>query len=479
MSKKSRSRRPARSAAPVQGVGNLLDTMPNLWTAISADNLLEAEIETATALLVPRIAGRMDDAQADKFIADAMVPAAIGRGTPDAAAFLWLLASLGSPVVKRAASSALAQLTAAGVYPLEWVTEAGKAEPLRAWRLWDVFGDHEWIAVSFSYGDGEHTVVAQIDRAVLPRVFNLAVTEDTEHTEHTITTVRDNAESYERFDEIGLAEARRRLEEPLKRAEGEGDAATTLRMFWPLAMSRVRRLPEDDLAPLTADSDRAAAVDEFLATQEAPDAARFWAQILTAFTARLPGESPTAIGPHMLPVILLGHVPAYFTLTPQQRESMEPAATAWLTWSAQQRDLDPERLMTALKETLASFDEAYDDPENELSRRYLADAAVPTANPLKLAEIRLRRLFAVPDQPPRGADFDPADPASRRADAQEEFGGCEPPAGMTSDQFVTAVTRVLDELWSGEPARTWDKARGLVAQGASRHDALHSLASGG
>jgi hypothetical protein len=475
VSKKPRSRRPAKVPAPAQGSGDLLDTMPNLWTAISAGDLLEAEIETATTLVVPRIAGRMDDAQADKFIADAMVPAAVGRGTPDAAAFLRLLTSLGSPVVKRAASSALAQLTAAGVYPLEWVTKAGKAGPRRAWRLWDVSGDHEWIVVSFSYGDSEHSIVAQIQRAVLPRVFNLAVTED---PEHTVTTVRDNAESYERFDEIGLAEARRRLEEPLKRAEGEGDAATTLRMFWPLAMSRVRRLPEDDLAAVTTDSDRAAAVDEFLATQEAPDAARFWAQILTAFTARIPGESPTAIGPHMLPVILLGHVPAYFTLTPEQRESMEPAVTAWLTWSAQQRDLDPDRLMTALKETLASFDEAYDDPDNELSRRYLADAAVPTANPMKLAEIRLRRLFAVPDQPPRGADFDPADPAARRADAQDQFGGCEPAAGMTSEQFVTAVTRVLDELWSGEPARTWDKARGLVAQGASRHDALHSLVSG-
>jgi hypothetical protein len=246
-------------------------------------------------------------------------------------------------------------------------------------------------------------------------------------------------------------------------------------MFWPVAMARVRRLPEDDLAPVTSDADRAAAVDAFLAS--APGADRFWAEVLTAYTARIPGEPPTMIGPHMVPVVLHGQVAAYFTLTDAQRESMEPAVTAWLTWSADQRGIDPGRLTAGLRQTFGSFGEAYDDPDNALSRRYMADAAVPTTSPLELAVIRLRRLFAVPDQPPRGADFDPADPTFRLADAQDEFGGCEPPSGMTSDEFVAAIIRVLDELWTGTPPSTWDRAQALLAGGASRHDALHTLAA--
>jgi len=469
VSKKPHSRRPA---SPVPAGGDPLDALPDLWKAIDAADVLQSEIETATALLVPRVAGRMNDSEADDFIASTLVELAVSRGTPQAAAFLRLLISLGPPVVKRAASSALGRLTDAGVYPLDWVNEAGKPEPRQAWRMWDAYGDHEWIVVSFAYGESEHVVVAQIERAVLPVAFNVAVTTD---TEQTVTALRDNAETYERFDEISLAEARRRLEEPLKRAPGEDDMSATLRMFWPVAMSRIRRLPSDDLEPLTTDSDRAASVDSFLASEPSGD--RFWAEILTAFTARIPGEPPTMIGPHMLPVILHGQVPAYFTLTDSQRESMEPAVTAWLTWSAQQRDIDAQRLMAPLKQTFASFDEAYDDPDNALSRRYLADAAVPAANPMGLAEIRLRRLFAVPDQPPRGPEFDPADPTFRLADAQDEFGDCEPPSGMTSEEFVAQIIRVLDELWTGTPKSTWARARSLIASGASRHDALHTLAA--
>lgn len=466
MSKKSRSRRP-----PARG-GDPLDALPDLWKAIAAGDRLQSELETAAALLVPRVAGRMNDTEADEFIASDLIPVAVDRATPEAAAFLRLLVSLGPPVVKRAASAALGQLTGAGVYPLDWVNEAGKPEPLRAWRQWDVYGDNEWILVSFGYGDSEHIVIAQIERAVLPVAFNVAVTQE---VEKTVATVRDNLAGNERFEEISLPEARRRLEESLKRSPGEDDTSMTLRMFWPVAMARVRRLPEDDLAPVISDADRASSVDAFLAS--APDADRFWAEVLTAYTARIPGEPPTMIGPHMVPVVLHGQVPAYFTLTDAQRSSMEPTVTAWLTWSAEQRGIDAGRLTAGLRETFGSFGEAYDDPDNALSRRYMADAAVPTTSPLELAEIRLRRLFAVPDQPPRGDDFDPADPTFRLADAQDEFGGCEPPSGMTSDEFVAAIIRVLDELWTGTPASTWDRARALIAGGASRHDALHTLAA--
>jgi hypothetical protein len=479
VTKKPRRRHPgppAQAARPA-AAGDPLDALPDLWEAIAAGDLAKAEIETSTTMALPRIASEMDAGQADEFIAGTLVGAARRRATPESAAFLRLLVSLGSPAVKRAAGQALAELTARNVYPAEWVTEAGKAVPRRAWSKHDIFGDTDLIAVTFGYGDAEHAVVAQVQRSILPVVFNIVITEEVDKLLEVLPT---DLTPFERYEEIGLGEARRRLEDGLKRAEDDPDVSTTLRAFWPLAMSRIRRLPEED-GPPEADADRAAAVDEFLSSPQAegldPDSARFWAQVLTGYTARIAGEPPDQIGPHMLPVALLGHAPAYFTLTSSQREAMEPAVTAWVAWSAARRGFDEaasQRLAQALPEVFGGFEEAYDDPDNARSRAYLADVAAPDANPVTLVDIRLRRLFAVPDAE---AGSDPSDSGNRRAIAEAEFGDCTPPDGMTSEEFVAAVGRVLDELWAGDPSQTWDRARLLIASGADRHDALHNLAA--
>jgi hypothetical protein len=483
VSKKSRRRQAHRSPANGQAHSDPLDALPSLWAAIGAGDLLQSEIQTSAMLALPRLAGEMDADEADKFIADRLVGVAADRETPETAAFLRLLVSLGSPVVKSAARSALADLTSLGVYPIGWVAEAGKPEPRQAWRRYDIFGDREWIAVSFGYGDVEHVLLAQIERAVLPVAVNMLIGTE---PKTVVDTLEADSEPFERSGEISLGEARRRLEDAVKRARNDEDVSDELRLYWALGMSRVRRLPVDDAYPVRTAEDRAAAVAQFLASPQASglatDEARFWAEILSAYTARIPGEPPTSIGPRMLPVILLGHVAAYFTVTSAQHEAMERAITGWLAWSAEQRGLDAsaaERLTAVLRETFGSFREAYDDPDNTLSRRYLADAAASAASPIELADIRFRRLFAVPEDASWEADFDPADPATRHSEAEAEFGKCSPPDGMTSAQFVAAAARVLDEIWTGTPPLTWDRARSLIDSGLSRHDAIHSLAGGG
>jgi hypothetical protein len=485
VTKKPRRRRhgpPAQVARPQAArgavAGDPLDALTDLWDAIAAGDLANAEIETSTAIALPRISGEMDAGQADDFIARTMVGAAHMRGTPEAAAFLRLLVSLGSPTVKRAAGQALAHLTARNVYPADWVTQAGKAVPRRAWSKHDIFGDMELIVVTFGYGDAEHAVAAQVQRSILPVVYTIVITDEVAKLLEALPT---DLTPFERYEEIGLGEARRRLEDALLRAEGDPDASATLRAYWPLAISRIRRLPEED-APPEAAADRAAAVEEFLSSPQAEgldtDSARFWAQVLTSYTARIAGEPPDQIGPHMLPVALLGHTPAYFTLTAAQREAMEPAVTAWVAWSAARRGFDEaasQRLAQALPEVFSGFDVAYADPDNAISRAYLADAAAPDANPVTLVDIRLRRLFTVPED--ASADSDPSDSGTRHAVAEAEFGDCTPPDGMTSEEFVAAVGRVLDELWAGDPSQTWDRAKMLVASGADRHDTLHTLAA--
>jgi hypothetical protein len=444
-----------------------LSVLIQLWDAIGSADLLQAEIETSTTIALPRVSSSMDAAEADDFIAGPLIESALDRGTPEAAAFLRLLLSLGSPVVKRAAREALGHLTEDGVYPLGWVAQAGQAIPLQAWRRHDVFGDHEMVAVTFGYGGTEHVLLAQIERAMLPVVYNLAISAD---PDKALGLLRDDVQAFVRFDEISLAEARRRLADALKRGEDEPDVSDTLRAFWPLAMSRVRRLPTDAAGPVCTAGDRAAAVDDFLKSPEAEkldqDSGRFWAQVLTGYTARIPGEPPTQIGPHMLPVVLLGHAPAYFTLTAAQRDALEPAVTAWVTWSAGQRGLDEaatRRLTDVLPDALEQFGEAYDDPESVASRALLDGAVTADTEPLVLADIRLRREFAAVGNGSR--------------DLAAEFGDCTPPDGMTSEEFVAAVTRVLDELWTGAPAQTWGKAKRMLATDVDRHDILHTLAS--
>ena len=152
--------------------------------------------------------------------------------------------TLGSPTTKRAASQALSQLTKAGIYPPEWVTEAGKAMPVQAWRRYDVFGDDEAIAVTFRYGEAEHGIVGQIDLTGTPIAIAVGVAA---RRGRLIEAVSREDDPFDRTEQIGLAEARRRLESPLALSdeEPEPDLSVDSIAYLPIARSRVRRLPAE------------------------------------------------------------------------------------------------------------------------------------------------------------------------------------------------------------------------------------------
>ena len=113
-------------------------------------------------------------------------------------------------------------------------------------------------------------------------------------------------------------------------------------------------------------ADRAAAVDEFMKSPQAAEAVaadeestRFWAEVLTGYSGRVPGEPPAQVGPRKLAHILLGHVPNTFVLSPAQRGHLEPAVTAWVRWSADHRDLGEagtEVLMEQAPRVLSRFE---------------------------------------------------------------------------------------------------------------------------
>jgi hypothetical protein len=223
--------------------------------------------------------------------------------------------------------------------------------------------------VTFRYGEAEHCIAAQVDLTGIPVVRGIVLVYDAPGMFEALSREEDPVE---RSEPIGLADARRRLEEPLARCdEGPDDdlSVQTLACL-PIARSRIRRLPADapEIPRFTA-ADRTAAVDEFLKSPLAAEAVagdeeatRFWAEVLTGYSGRVPGGPPAQVGPRKLARILLEHVPATVVLSGAQRRHIEPAVTAWVRWSAEYRELDDaaaERLAERLPQILAGFDAAY------------------------------------------------------------------------------------------------------------------------
>jgi hypothetical protein len=461
-------------------------TLAEMWESVASGDVLSAELRTAAFVALPHLT---DSSPEDvETLAAALVNAASEHHCgEESAAFLRLLISLGTRSIKREASKALAELTEDGIYPPSWVTSIGKPVPRRACRLYDVFGDRETVVVTFSYDDAEHALLVATYLAELPTSDMIGVTED---ADGLLETLHKNVEPFERFEEITLAEARQHLEAPLASAGQDPDLAldSSSVLCLPLARSRFRRLPSDDPGQTIAytGADRAAAVDEFLRSPEGadagdPDSARFWATLLTGYSSRVPHEPPTQVGPLRLTAALLVHAASTFALTAAQHDGLRPAVTAWTRWAAGRQGLDEaatDHLMTRLPEILDEFQTAYDDPYNVLERGYLRDVVSGDADLVWLADQRARRAFAVPlpeDREPGVATLDAADQDQRAMVAVSEFVECAAD-GAARDQLLAAVKRVVEEVWHDDPHATWEKAKGLLADGHSRHEVIHRLA---
>ena len=462
------------------------DVLSKLWEGVASGDPLRAELETATCMAFPYVLGQRDPADIESFIDTVLVKGAVRRRNPDGAALLRLLMTLGTPTTRRAASRALAELTGEGIYPPEWVTEIGKVTPGQAWRRYDVFGDDEAIAVTFSYGEGEHGLVVQVDLAGLPVATTIGVSSD---GAKLIEVISGNNEEFDRSEQISLTEARGRMLRPLDRAgrDESPKLSPSSIAYLPVAKSRLRRLPEGDgeARPVYTAADRAAAVEEFMTSPEAAEAVtadeastRFWAEVLTGYSGRISGEPPDQVGPRKLAHILLGHVPNTFVLTPAQRSQLDPAVTAWVHWSADRRELGEAGtavLMEQLPRVLSRFGEAYEDPDAAAIRGYASGLATSAADVSWLSDSVGRRMFALPI-PEQHAPLDLSDPADRHRLVAEEFGACTPPPGLTSEEFVEAAYGVVEELWRDEDNPTYQTASRLFADGLSRHDVIHRLA---
>lgn len=487
---KNRKGSAARAAADrkresADGVAALDAALAQLWESISAGDVLGAEVQVSELLALPDLSVDTDEFHA-RVAAGLISRSTRALAPPEQAAFLRLLVALGAKAVKRQASEELAELAADGVYPPEWVTGIGKAIPGQAYRARDAFGDQELVTVTFSYGDAEHSIAVALDLAELPAVIMAGLSRDPENFRKGI---EDDLIFGGRLEPITLAEARQRIEGPLAShgSDPDRDLDPTSVFALPLVRSRLRRLPAPEPgSPVTyTAADRAAVVAEFEASPLAadagqPDVARFWAQVLTGYSSRLPGETPAAVGRHRLAAALLVHVPCTFRLSPEQRDGMGQAVTAWTRWAAARQGVDEEAaetLVSYLDGKLNDFAAVYDDAESTALRGYVQDLAAPDVDLTWLRDVRARReLAAAPphDRDPEDEDIDATDPVGRATLTEHEFASCAP-EGSAGDRFVTAAKRVVEELWHDDPAATWQAGKSLLDKGLDRHDVMHRM----
>jgi hypothetical protein len=488
--KKNRRRaspRRGQLAAPPPGALRpeeiLAHELDGVWTAVAAQDVLAAEIETAAVIALPYFTQVLGEAAKDDFASDYFVRIGRRRRDPQGAAFLRVLACVGSPAVRREARSALGDLTSEGIFPLDWVAEVGKPVPGEAWRRYDVFGDEETIAVTFRYGDAVHAIVVKMAYAFMPVAASAGIVTDAAGLDRLMT--RPDEQFY-RAERIDLAGARLRVEGALDRGEHVSEfSEETIRQL-AMVRSRLRRLPAGGTwqPPVFSAEDRKAAVWEFLASPEAvpalacdADSVRSWAEVFTGFSARTPGDRPGQVSPARLRAMLLSHVPFTFAISPAQRRQLEPAAAAWVRWACARQGYDPAataHVEGALREVLRDFDTEYANPVKVAGRGYVADLARSDRDAAWLARCFSRRHFAVPlpddREGPGGVEsLDAGDPAARRAIVAAEFADCELPGGPD------AACRVVEEMWHDEPHETWLSATKMLADGLDRHDIIHAL----
>ncbi len=494
MSPKSRGRKkpPKRGgvAGRAQRHGSVSDVfarqLRDARVLLAERDPLEAELWATRVVAGPRLEG-MSAAQADLAIAGMLVEYAGNMRVPEAVALLRAVAAVGFPTQRAAATRNADALVARGVPEPPWAHRIGRVVPGAAWRQADAYGDVEIVTCTFRYEAQEHALLISVDRCSGPSVTEVLVVREVDKLRKAAARTDGPWSCYQ---EISLAEARERVEGPLRVTNASGVRWGTDDLgFLPLALARMRVLPDQPSVLRGYDaSDRAAAVADFRASAQGrglkdQQAARFWAEALAGYSGSLPGEHPARVGPRKLAEVLLSYVPATFELCAEHREALPQVARAWTAWAGECQgfgERDVTELMETLAEVLDTFDEAYDDPDVVPVRVYLRDVAETVTDACVLREVLHRRSVAVP-QPGGRLDghatfgLDASDPGQRAAVLRNEFAGCTSPPGMTHAELLVAVETVAAQLWDDDPPETWQAAKKLLSEGLPPHETLHEL----
>jgi hypothetical protein len=171
-----------------------------------------------------------------------LVPAAEGSATPEALALLRILAAIGSPALKAAATEAAERVTASGVTDPDWASRIGSPTVGRCWHYSDVGGRQESVTVSFGYGEAEHALSVLIDHGQGGKIKDAWVDSADGLLDKTWMAAENDPLVV--FETIEAPDARTRLERAVAAGEcpGKPDEVDDLTAHRALLRARVRYL---------------------------------------------------------------------------------------------------------------------------------------------------------------------------------------------------------------------------------------------
>lgn len=200
--------------APVAAVDAVTGVLDEAHAALShLDDPVDAELWGSDIIGALSAAGQ---AAAMTALAQTLIPAAEEAATPEALALLRVFAALGSPELRVAADQAASRLAAQDVPDAPWALQIGAPLIQDCWHYADTGGRQESVAMTFAYGEREHTVSVLIDHGRGGGIKDIWVAKgpglfDTE------LAIGDDPRLL--FETLGIAHARARLEQAMHAGE--------------------------------------------------------------------------------------------------------------------------------------------------------------------------------------------------------------------------------------------------------------------
>lgn len=481
---------------------------------VHARELLAVRSPLDAELIVSEILGawwgrRLDDADVEEVIGEALVDHAARKGTPAALALLVGIAYLGTSRQAAKAELAALELMDRGVARPGWADRVGMVAPAECYASRDVYGDQDSVICVYTYGGEErHALIILVDhnhgahpqaggRRRTPSggmVRDAWVSSQVDKLlDHCRREGRDNP--LMRFEQMEPGRTRDLLEAALLvtddivyAAHTQGwDAlptappvSDTFGSYYAFVRARVRALPPGfgRAHPPTYGRDRRATMAaRFLASDEAEElsdrsAASRCVDIIIDYGCARDFGRPLRVSPIKCQRFLLDWLPRKVMLTQAEQEAMPHALAAWVRWAGKRTRLPEEGVratLDAVWDATVRFAEAYRDPTSFGLRRELVERLLPDGDLEALA----RRAFAFPFLSGTHnsldlATLDPADAADRRRLLEFEHPGA-------ATEHLDAHARLAARLWDGEPPQLWETAQGMLDAGHERHAILHLL----
>jgi hypothetical protein len=441
-------------------------------------------------------------ADPDVLLGEGLVAYAARKRRAGAVGLLRAIAVLGTDAQREQAAAAADELVAGGVAEPEWARVLGTERVTAAWEYGDVFGDETGVLLIIERAGARHGVVVLVDHTLDGIVTDAFVTED---PDEVLDDVRDETDAVAYYREI-TPEAAAALLVPAFAAtdhmarEGlEPEVDVEFAPSRAVALARVRLLPAPAPTPSPVPLDAAAqtaAVDEFLASEEArdlPPAARGCAELLVEFGNAVDPARPFRVGPGLIDRFLGETLNDGPEISDEEFDALPATVRAWASWAGRRADLS-EEAMAALQESVDDMLLSIGGPDDlemiaDVADAYLADLDPDRVGPDDLVDVLERRMFAIPAVGTRIEDeefpfLDPSDPDERgmfiKGEHPEYHEVLADPDSETVDGVnprlhITVHEIIANQLWDDNPPEVWQAARRLSATGMDRHDVLHAI----